>query len=344
MKAVVFDEHGGIEKLKYRDMPDPVVGPHDVLVRVRAVSVNRTLDILVRERQGRGWQIPMPHISGADPAGEVVAVGEQVSRFKPGDRVVTYHGISCRECRECLRGHTNSCPQFRIFGVHTQGGYAELAAVPDTNLLPLPDALDYDGACTIPVSWAPAWHLLVTRADIRPEDVVLVLAAGSGIGVAGLQIARLHGARVIAAAGSDEKLEKARGLGADWTVNYATADLPAEVRRLTGGRGADIIFENVGSATFSQSVQCLAVGGRLVTCGTHAGDTTELDIHYCYLQNFTFYFCKGGTIPEMQRILSHFASGRFRPIVHARYPLAEAAAAQTEVLNRKNFGKVVLRP
>ncbi len=344
MKAVVFDEPGGIEQLKFRDVPEPAVGPHDVLVRVRAVSVNRTLDILVREREGRGWQIPMPHISGADPAGDVVAAGEAVTRFKPGDRVVAVPSITCGECHECRLGHTNSCQRLKLFGVHTQGGYAELAAVPDTNLLPIPSSLEYDGAATIPVSWAPAWHLLVTRGHVQPEDIVLVLAAGSGIGVAGLQIAKLHGARVLAAAGNDDKLEKARGLGADWTVNYAKADLPAEVRRITGGRGADVVFENVGSATFSKSVQCLAVRGRLLTCGTHAGDIAEIDLHYCYLQNFTFHFCKSCTMPEMHQIFTHMAAGQFRPVVHARYPLRDAAAAQTEVLNRKNFGKVVLQP
>jgi len=277
VKAVVFDQFGPPEVLKIRDAPDPIAGAGEVLVRVRACSVNRTLDLETREK-GAGFGVTLPHISGADPCGEVVAVGADVTSPHVGQRVAVSPMLTCGACPMCRRGTENACLNLKILGVHRHGGYAELVRAPAGNALPLPDGLSYEEAACLPLSYAVAWHLLVVLARVALGDVVLIMAAGSGLGVAGIQIAKLRGARVLAAAGSDEKLERARSLGADAGINYSTSDLAQEVRRLTDGWGADVVFENIGTATWDRSVASLARAGRLVTCGTHGGSQATIDI------------------------------------------------------------------
>lgn len=245
MKAVVFHEHGGPEVLRVEDMPRPVPGPGEVLLRVRAIAVNRTLDCEVRSRPGAYGPIPMPHIVGSGPAGEVAELGEGVQEFQPGDRVVSINALWCGVCRPCLAGQNNACLRARIQGVHTQGGYVEFTLAPARNLMRLTGDLSFEEA-TAMITMAPtAWHLLIDRAQLRPAETVLILAAGGGLGSAGVQVAKLAGARVIAAAGADWKLEKARELGADEVVNYRTTKLSDEVKRLTDGWGADVVFENL---------------------------------------------------------------------------------------------------
>ncbi len=246
-------------------------------MRVRACSVNRTLDLETREK-GAGFGVTLPYISGADPCGEVVAVGADVTSPHVGQRVAVSPMLTCGACPMCRRGTENACLNLKILGVHRHGGYAELVRAPAGNALPLPDGLSYEEAACLPLSYAVAWHLLVVLARVALGDVVLIMAAGSGLGVAGIQIAKLRGARVLAAAGSDEKLERARSLGADAGINYSTSDLAQEVRRLTDGWGADVVFENIGTATWDRSVASLARAGRLVTCGTHGGSQATIDI------------------------------------------------------------------
>ena len=222
------------------------------------------------------------------------------------------------------------------------GGYAERVAVPARGLIPLPPALTYAEGAAIPQSFTTAWHLLVTRAVVRPEDTVLVLGAGGGLGIAGIQIAKLYGARVIAVAGADEKLRRARELGADETINYSTHDFAEEARRLTDGRGVDVVYENIGAATWETSIGSLALGGRLVTCGTHGGAEGRLDLRYFYRTNLTLMGSAGATDADLQRVRDHVAGGRLRPVVHATYPLARIAEAAAVIRDRENFGKVVV--
>ena len=343
MKAVVLERFGGPEVLQYRDVPDPVPEAGEVVIQVKACTINRGLDLGVRE-SGLGFGVTLPHTPGADPAGVVTQLGPGVSGVRVGDRVVVSPFIACGRCRMCLRGEEHTCASSRVFGVHRPGGDAELARVPASQLIPLPPSLDFAEAACLPLSYAVAWHLLVGCAQVRPEETVLILAAGSGLGVAGIQIAKHFGARVLAAAGTDEKLERARALGADATINYTSADLAQETRRLTDDWGADIVFENIGASTWDRSVASLARKGRLVTCGTHGGNQASIDIRALYRNHISLLFAAGATRGEVGEVVRLAGDGKLRPVIDRRFPLAAVADAHRHVADRKVFGKVVLIP
>src|SRR5213079_1022459 len=240
MKAVIFSQHGRPEVLEYADVPDPSIKANEVLVEVKACALNH-LDVWARQGLP-GIDIALPHILGNDIAGVVREVGELVSWARAGDEVMVQPGVSCGHCAECLAGHDNMCDEYDIIGYRRNGGYAELVAVPGANLIPKPEDLSWPEAAALPLVTLTAWHMLVTRAQLQPGEDVLVHAAGSGVGSLAIQIAKLRGARVIATASSDDKLQKARALGADETVNYSSDDWPKQVKRLTNGRG-DVVFE-----------------------------------------------------------------------------------------------------
>ena len=263
MKAVRFHAHGGPDVLRYEEVPEPLAGPGEALVRVRACALNH-LDLWQRRGIER-VTIPFPHISGADVAGEVESSPD--GEFAPGRRVMLQPGLSCGRCAACLDGRDNECARYDVLGYQSDGGYAEYVKVPAQNLIAIPDAIGFVEAAAFPLTFLTAWHMLVTRARLRAGDDVLVLGAGSGVGQAAIQVAWLHGARVFATAGSDEKLAKARQLGAYEVINHDSEDLPKRVREFTNGRGVDIVVEHVGTATWDRSLKCLARGGRLVTCG-----------------------------------------------------------------------------
>ena len=271
-----------------------------------------------------------------------MAVGADVTSPHVGQRVAVSPMLTCGACPMCRRGTENACLNLKILGVHRHGGYAELVRAPAGNALPLPDGLSYEEAACLPLSYAVAWHLLVVLARVAPGDVVLIMAAGSGLGVAGIQIAKLRGARVLAAAGSDEKLERARSLGADAGINYSTSDLAQEVRRLTDGWGADVVFENIGTATWDRSVASLARAGRLVTCGTHGGSQAAIDIRSLYRNHVSLLFSAGFTRDTLEEVIRRAGEGKLKAVIDRTLPLAEAAAAQRYVFDRKNFGKVIL--
>lgn len=267
MKAVVLSEHGGPEVLRYTDVPEPAIRAHDVLVRVRACALNH-LDLWVR-RGLPGRSITFPHILGSDISGEVAKVGESVSNVRVGERVLLAPGLSCGQCPQCIAGCDNFCKQYVLFGSGVNGGYAEFVKSPAANVIPIPGNLSFEEAAAIPLVFLTAWHMLFYRAHLQPAEEVLVIAAGSGVGSAAIQIAKATGARVIATAGSQPKLAKANTLGADEVLLHE-GEFAREVKRLTNGRGVDVVFEHVGAATWDQSVYSLAVGGRLVTCGATA--------------------------------------------------------------------------
>ena len=342
MKAILYRELGGLEKLEYVDVPDPEPGPGQVVIRVGACSLNRTLDI---ETRLNGYMNPsLPHIGGTDPAGEVMSVGAGVQRAKIGDRVAVSPYFFCGTCPPCRSGRTNICERPSVFGVHHQGGFAEYAAIPDSQIIPLPETMTFDQAAAISLSYSTAWHLLVGRARIGPTDTVLILASGSGLGVAGTQIARLLGARVIAAAGSDAKLARSRELGADETINYTTTDFSEAVKELTGGRGVDVVFENIGTDTWDKSIASLAKGGRLVTCGVHGGATADINIRMLYFREISLLFSVGAIPSEINQVFDLVGQGKIEAVIDSVYPLPEMVAAQERLLSRDIFGKVIIHP
>jgi NADPH:quinone reductase-like Zn-dependent oxidoreductase len=340
MKAVRFHEHGGPERLRYEDAPDPVLRPGGVLVRVRACALNH-LDLFQRRGLDR-VRIPMPHISGADVAGDIAAVAPDVGGLAPGQKVMLQPGLSCGRCDACLGGRDNYCPSYDVLGYQSDGGYAELVTVPAANVIPLPDDIDLIAAAAFPLTFLTAWQMLHTHARVSERDTVLVLAAGSGVGQAAIQIARLAGARVIATAGSDEKLARARALGADAVVDHHRGDLVAEVRRLTSNRGATVVVEHVGAATWDRSVRCLARGGRLVTCGATTGHAAALDLRHLFARQLTFHGSYMGAKHELLRAADLFVRGRLRPVLDRTFPLADAADAHRRLESSEQFGKIVL--
>jgi NADPH:quinone reductase-like Zn-dependent oxidoreductase len=342
MKAVMFRAHGGPEVLEVVDIPVPTPGPTEVLIRVHAVSVMRTLDTEVRSRPGFG-NIPLPHILGADPAGEVVEVGSMVEGFNPGDRVVSIQILWCGRCPPCSRGLNNACVRLRIQGVHTNGGDAEYAVVPAQNLVPIDDRLSYEEASAMIVMHPAAWHLLIDRGALRPGETVLILAAGGALGTAGIQVAKLAGARVIAAAGADWKLQKARELGADEVVNYATHTLSDEVSRLTDGAGADVVFENLAVPDlWPHSLASAAYLGRIVTCGALGGGSVETNMRAFYSRHLSLIGARGAPRSQVEEVFRLAGQGELKAVVHERYPLENARAAHEHVSSREVFGRVML--
>ncbi len=338
MKAVRFHEHGAVDVLRYEDAPDPRPRAGDALVRVRACALNH-LDLWQRRGLER-VRIPLPHISGSDVAGELLEPGR--SGLEPGTRVMLQPCLSCGRCHACLSGRDNECPSYGVLGYQTDGGYAQLVTVPPENLIPLPADADLVTAAAFPLTFLTAWHMLVARAGVKAGEGVLVLAGGSGVGQAAIQIAKLHGASVIATGGTDEKLARARELGADAVVNHHTDDLPRRVRELTGGRGADVVVEHVGQATWDRSVRCLARGGRLVTCGATTGPQASIDLRFLFGRQLSLLGSYMGRKGELLDALPFFLTGRLRPAIDRVHPLAEAAAAQARLEAAGQFGKIVL--
>lgn len=339
MRAITFSEHGGPGVLRYGEVPEPRIGPGEVLVRVAACALNH-LDIWVR-RGIPGVKIPLPHILGSDIAGEIVQVGEGVTRCRVGDKVLLAPGISCGECPQCLAGDDNLCRHYTLFGYMVDGGYAEYVKSPAANVFPIPTGLGFAEAAAIPLVFLTAWHMLVERARLKPGEQVLVLGGSSGVGTAAIQIAKVAGARVIATAGTEEKLAKSRQIGADEAILHGKSDLSRDVKGLTGG-GVDVVFEHVGTATWDQSIRSLVPGGRLVTCGATTGHDATLDIRYLFSRNLSILGSYMGRKSELYAVLDLVGRGLLKPVIDRVMPLARAGEAQTRLENREQFGKVVL--
>lgn len=342
MKAIVIPQHGGPEVLEYREVPEPEIHDNEVLVRVRACALNH-LDLWVR-RGLPGVEIPLPHIPGSDIAGEVVAVGRNVERVRVREDVVLAPGISCGACPACLSGFDNRCRQYTLLGYLVDGGCAEYVRVPAVNVLPKPENLSFEEAAAVPLVFLTAWHMLVTRAQLRAGEDVLVIAAGSGVGSAAVQIARLLGARVFATVGSEAKRPKALELGAEVVLDHHRQDIVAEIRRLTNRRGVDVVFEHVGEATWERSLACLAVGGRLVTCGATTGPQVSMDLRRLFSRNQTILGSYMGSKAELYSVLKLVGEGRLRPIVDSVYPLEQCAIAHHRMERSEHFGKIVVVP
>jgi NADPH:quinone reductase-like Zn-dependent oxidoreductase len=338
MKAVRFHQHGSIDVLQYEEAPDPSPGPRDALVRVRACALNH-LDLWERRGIDR-VTLPLPHISGSDVAGEVVS--SPAPHLPPGTRVMIHPGLSCGTCAECLAGTDNRCSDYDVLGYRSDGGYAELVKVPAVNLIPIPDRISFVDAAAFPLTFLTAWHMLLAVAKVTPGETVLVLAAGSGVGQAAIQIAKLSGARVLATAGSPAKLERARALGADAVIDHKLQNIAKEVKNLTAGRGVDIVIEHVGEATWDGSVRSLARGGRLVTCGATTGPRVAWDLRVLFSRQLTLCGSYMGTKRELLQAAALFFEGRLTPVLDEVFPLVRAADAQRRLEEALHFGKIVL--
>ena len=342
MKAVRFHEHGGLDVLKFEDAPDPQVQPNEVLVRVKACALNH-LDLWVRSGV-RAWKLPMPHIVGSDISGEIEQAGSLVTHVKAGDRVLLAPGISCGQCEACWKGLDSACRSFTIFGVMADGGYAEYVKSPAVNVIPIPAGLSFDEAASVPLVFLTAWHMLLGRARLQPVEDVLVIGAGSGVGIAAIQVAKHVGCRVITTAGTDEKLDKARALGADEGINHTTQSIPEEVARLTEKRGVDVIVEHVGQAVWDDCFNSLATYGRLVTCGATSGPDVSLNVQALFGRQRTILGSYMGGKGELLDVLKLVGERKLRPVIDSVFPLAEAQAAQKKMESRDFFGKILLKP
>ena len=340
MKAIRIHETGGPEVLHYEDIPDPQLRKDQVLVRVRACAMNH-LDLWIRKGTPK---VPLPHILGSDVAGEVVEIGEYVSGFKVGQRVLLAPMHYCGHCEKCTAGLQNQCREFTVLGNAVDGGNCELIAAPAANVIPFPESLDFTQAASVPLVFVTGWHMLVGRAQIKPGQTVLVLGANSGVGIAGIQIAKLFQCTVITTAGDDRKAERARELGADHVINHYQQKISEEVRRITSKQGVDIVLEHVGPSTWDESVRSLKPGGTLVTCGATTGPQVGIDLRFLFSRQLSLLGSYMGTMGELHEVLKHVFSGKLKPVVDRTFPLSEARAAHEYMEKSQMFGKIVLNP
>ncbi|HWC95189.1 MAG TPA: zinc-binding dehydrogenase [Candidatus Sulfopaludibacter sp.] len=342
MKAARIHQHGGPEVLVYEDVPEPQIKANEVLVRVRASALNH-VDLFVRAGIP-GMKFSMPHILGCDIAGEVVAVGDLCERVKPGWRVLLSPGTSCRQCEQCLSGQDNFCRRYTMFGYARDGGNTEMLAAPEYSVIQIPDDFGFEEAAATPLVFLTAWHMLMGRARLQPGEDVLVLAASSGVGMAAIQIAKMFQCRVIATAGGEEKMARGRELGADFTIDHYKQDISAEVKRITGKRGVDVVVEHVGVATWQKSMESLTPGGRLVTCGATTGYDAAVDLRYLFSKQWSLLGSFMGTMGELHQVLKFVFRKQIKPVVDSVYPLSEIRAAHERLESKQQFGKVVVVP
>lgn len=340
MRAVGFSEHGGLDRLQILDVPTPQIARDEVLIRVRACALNH-LDLWVREGLP-GLKLAMPHIPGCDVAGEVAAVGAEVADWEPGVRVTANPGLYCGECEWCMKGDHPLCPDFKILGEHVPGGYAEFVKVPARNVVELPTDFEFVEAAAAPLVFQTAWRMLVTRARIRPGETVLVLGAGSGVSSAAIQIAKHAGCTVFATSSSEEKLRKAKEIGADVLINYKEMEFDRAVWELTAKRGVDVVVDHIGPATFSKSLRSLARGGRLVFCGATTGPEATFDLRRSFYRGHSILGSTMSSQKEFEDVMRLVFRRKLRPVVDRTYPLEKAREAQERLARGEQFGKIVL--
>jgi 2-desacetyl-2-hydroxyethyl bacteriochlorophyllide A dehydrogenase len=340
MKAVIFREHGGTHKLSYEDFPEPMIGPEDVLVRVKACALNH-LDIWTREGNP-AYPLVLPHIVGSDVAGTVEQIGSQVEGFTAGQRVCVSPGLSCWRCNACLAGRDNFCRSYGLLGAVVHGGYAEYVKVPFRNLLPIPDHISFEQAAAFPLVSVTASHMLFALAGLQQGETVLVMGAGSGVGMMAVQMAKLAGAHVITTVGSEEKVPKAKNLGADAVINHSKEKVAERVKALTERHGVDVVIEHIGPDVWDSCLESLAKGGRLITCGATTGGDVKLNLRYMYARQLTIKGAFMGTRAELVKAAELVRQGRLIPVIDRTFPLQEARQAQDLMLQRQFLGKIVL--
>lgn len=341
MKALALDATGGLEHLAVRELPRPELEqPNDVRVRVYAAALNR-LDLFVAHGLP-GVSYQFPHIVGSDGAGVVEAVGPAVTRVRPGDRVMIHPGLACGHCPACRDGEESLCPAFAVVGEHRPGTAAEYVVLPAENLAPVPDAMPWAQAAAFTLATLTAWRMLTTRARLRAGETVLIWGIGGGVALAALQVARYLGARAIVTSGADAKLEAARRLGADAVIHHGTADVVAEVRRLTDGRGADVVVDSVGQARWQDSLRSLRRGGRLVICGATTGPVISLDLRRLFWHQWSILGSTLGSRREYEEIVGLARDGILWPVVDGTVPLDDGPAAFARLERGEQTGKLVI--
>lgn len=341
MQAVYFEKHGGPEVLQYGNIKEPVPGPNEVLIDVKACALNH-LDIWVRNGLP-GIHIPMPHISGSDVCGVVSEMGKGAKRFKKGDKVLISPGQLPYTAPEALESKDSYSPDFHILGLQNQGGYAEKLVVNERFVIPVSEKYSFEEWASIPLAALAAYHMLVTRARLQPGETVLIHGAGSGVGSAAIQIAKFLGAKIYTTVGDYKKVARAKKLGADEVILYKTKDFADEVKKLTGDKGVDVVFDHIGPELWQGNLQCLYRGGRLVTCGATSGPRVEIDLRHLYMRQLTILGAYMGSFAELNKVLELCQKGVILPTVDQVFPLKEAADAQRRMESRQNFGKIVLK-
>jgi NADPH:quinone reductase-like Zn-dependent oxidoreductase len=340
MKVAWFHKFGGPEVLVHEEAAKPVPKPGEALVRVRAVGINH-VDLDHRAGTSR-IPVTFPHILGREFAGEVAG---NAGDFKEGDRVWVTCRIPCRKCELCLAGRDNLCLKEGYFGLDIPGGYAEYVAVPIANLNALPSQVSFENAAAAQIAFGTAWHVLINRGGLQAGQTVLIQAAGSGIGSAAVQVAKLAGAAmIIATASSEKKLEQAKALGATHLINYSKENFAEKVTAITGGRGVDLVMEHIGGEVFTQSLKCLARGAIIVTVGAHAGEVVQFDIIPFFRRELRLAGSKNASVLELRKVMGLVAEGKLKPVIHKALPLSQAAEGHRVVDSRDFFGKVVLLP
>ena len=340
MKAVVIRQFGGPEVLRYDELPDPKPRKDQVLIRVKACAMNH-LDLWVRNGLP---SVKLPRIPGSDIAGEIVEVGEYVTGLHAGQRVLLAPMHFCNHCEQCVAGRQNMCREFTVLGNGVDGGDCELMAIPTVNVIPIPDSLGFNEAASVPLVFLTAFHMLTGRASIRPGQTVLVLGANSGVGTAAIQVAKLYHAIVIATAGDERKMQKARELGADFVINHYHQKIGEEVHKITSKAGVDIVIEHVGQATWNESMKSLKPGGTLITCGATTGSQAAIELRFLFARQLSVLGSYMGTLGELHEVLKHVFSGRLKPVVDRTFPLKDIRAAHEYMEKSQMFGKLVLNP
>jgi NADPH:quinone reductase-like Zn-dependent oxidoreductase len=344
VQACVLRSIGGLDQIAVQDVPDPPApGPGEVRVAIRCAALNH-LDLFVLEGLP-GVSVTYPHILGGDGAGVVAAVGTEVTRVRPGQRVMINPGISDYTCEYCRKGEHSYCLNYRLLGEHLPGTIAQYINVPETNVALVPELdppLSWAEAACFSLVTLTAWRMVVTRAQVQPGETVLVWGVGGGVALTAMRIAKLRGARVIVTSSSDEKLAAARRLGADETLNHTKEKIAARVRALTGKRGADVVVDSVGAATWEESLRCLGKGGRLVTCGATSGPQVTMDVRRLFWHHYTIMGSTMGNAREYQEIVQVLGTGQLRPVVDRVFPLAESRAAFDRLARGEQLGKIAV--
>jgi NADPH:quinone reductase-like Zn-dependent oxidoreductase len=343
MQAVFYTEYGGPEVLRHGELPRPTLGPGEAIVKVHAASLN-AFDLMAREGRYKPNRA-FPHVLGSDFAGEVDEIDPAAGvPFAPGQRVTAWWVVPCWRCEQCVAGHPNRCARdYKYLGAHLPGAYAQYVKLPARNLIAMPETMSWEEGAAFPTAFGCAWHMLITKAELRPGETVLIHAASSGVSTAAIQIAKAVGAYVYATGSTDWKLERARAIGADETINYATSDFQAEIMRRTGKRGVDVVFEHVGGEVWEKSIRSLTRGGRLVTTGGTAAYDVSMNVAYVFHKELRLLGANSTTKHELDIQMPLIAARRLTPVVDRVFPLAEAAEAHRHMAGRRHFGKVVLR-
>lgn len=346
MKAAVFREYNkdSTKVVKIEDIDMPKLKSSEVMLKVEAAAYNYN-DLWAI--WGDPVKVPLPHVSGSDVAGTVVEVGEDVSKFKVGERVVSHSNLSCRVCEACTSGREFDCNDRTIWGFQTGplwGGFAQYTHLPEVNVAKIPENVSYQDASAISMVGMTAWHMLVGRAEIKPGQTVLIMGGTSGVGMAGIQIAKLYNCTVIATAGNKEKMDKCLEIGADEVVNHREADWYKKVREITRKQGVDVVFEHIGKATFPQEVGLLKSGGTLVATGATTGYDSNIDLRYLFFKGTNLLGSTQGTKAELEEVIRWTSKGKIKPLVHGVIPFDEMVKGHVMMANAEQIGKIVTNP